>query len=193
MRPRHNGCHFPDDFLKCIFLNENLWISIKISLNIPSLVQIMAWRRSGDKPLSGPIIGWLNYWRIYASPDLTEFDMEFEQEKCYLRPGWRCTSDFAASVSSENVKVTGTPSRSKSMVGWSKCRQGNFPNICHALRQPATSPGTAIASPPVITGRRCRGRGLTLMAEISLITPADTRCNNNVIVTSKRRRDVVLT
>ena len=48
-----------DDIFKCIFLNENAWISIKISLkivpkgpinNIPALVQIMAWRRPGDKP-----------------------------------------------------------------------------------------------------------------------------------------------
>ena len=40
---------------------KNVWISIKISLqfvpkgpinNIPGLVQIMAWRRTGDKPLS---------------------------------------------------------------------------------------------------------------------------------------------
>ena len=43
------------------FLNENVWISIKISVkfilkgpinNIPALIQIMAWRRPGDKPLS---------------------------------------------------------------------------------------------------------------------------------------------
>ena len=56
-----NGCHLPDDILKCIILNENVWISIKISLkfvpwnpinNIPPLVHIMAWRRPGDKPLS---------------------------------------------------------------------------------------------------------------------------------------------
>ena len=50
-----------DDIFKCIFLSENVWISIKISLkfvpkgpinNIPALVKIMAWRRPGDKPLS---------------------------------------------------------------------------------------------------------------------------------------------
>ena len=65
LRPRQNGRHFPDDLFKCIFLNENVWISIKISLkfvpkcpidNIPALVQIMAWRRIGDKPLSEPMI-----------------------------------------------------------------------------------------------------------------------------------------
>ena len=50
-----------DDIFKCIFLNENIWISIKISLkgsinNIPALVRIMAWRRPGDKSLSEPML-----------------------------------------------------------------------------------------------------------------------------------------
>ena len=65
LRPRQNGRHFPDDILKWIFLNENMWTSIKISLkfvprgsvnNIPALVRIMAWRRPGDKPLSVPML-----------------------------------------------------------------------------------------------------------------------------------------
>ena len=54
--PKQNGRHFPDDIFKCIFLNENAWISIKNSLkfvpnglihNSPALVEIMAWRRPG--------------------------------------------------------------------------------------------------------------------------------------------------
>ena len=32
LRPRQNGRHFADDIYKCIFLNENVWISIKSSL-----------------------------------------------------------------------------------------------------------------------------------------------------------------
>ena len=61
LRPRQHGRHFADDTFKRIFLNENVIISVKISLkfvpngpinNIPALVQIMAWRRPGDKPLS---------------------------------------------------------------------------------------------------------------------------------------------
>ena len=32
LRPRQNGCQFPDDIFKYIFLNENVKISIKISL-----------------------------------------------------------------------------------------------------------------------------------------------------------------
>ena len=65
LRPRQNGHHFADDNLKHIFLNENVRISIKISLNfvstypinnIPALVQIMAWRRPGNKLLSEPMM-----------------------------------------------------------------------------------------------------------------------------------------
>ena len=64
LRPRQNGHRFTDTF-KRIFLNENVRISIKISLrfvpkgpinNNPALVQIMAWRWSGDKPLSEPLM-----------------------------------------------------------------------------------------------------------------------------------------
>ena len=65
LRLRQNGYHFPDDIFKCIFLNENVWVSIQISLefasggtinNTPVLVQIMAWRRLGDKLLSEPMV-----------------------------------------------------------------------------------------------------------------------------------------
>ena len=60
VKPRQNRCHFADSIFKCIFLNENVLILIKISVkfipkdpinNIPALVQIMAWSRLGDKPL----------------------------------------------------------------------------------------------------------------------------------------------
>ena len=65
LRPRQNDQHFPNDMFKCLFLFENVWIWIKISRkfvpkvrmnNIPALVQIMAWRRIGDKPLSEPMM-----------------------------------------------------------------------------------------------------------------------------------------
>ena len=60
-----NGRHFADDIFKCILFNENVWISIQISLkfvpkgpinNIPALVQIMACRLDGVKPLSEPMM-----------------------------------------------------------------------------------------------------------------------------------------
>ena len=62
---RQNGPHFAGDIFTCIFLNENVWISINISLkfvpknpinDILALVQIMAWRQPGDKPLSEPMM-----------------------------------------------------------------------------------------------------------------------------------------
>ena len=83
LRPIQNGHHFTDDIFNWIFLNENVWIPIKISMkflpkgpinNIPALVQIMAWRRPGDKPLSEPMMAsltthicvtrpqWVNAW-----------------------------------------------------------------------------------------------------------------------------------
>ena len=82
-RPTRNRRHFADDIFKCFFLNENVWISIRptISLkfvpkgpinNIPALVQIMAWRRSGDKPLSEPNDACSTDAYIYASLGLNE-------------------------------------------------------------------------------------------------------------------------
>ena len=65
LRLRQNGRHFADDIFKCIYFNENVRISFEVSLkfvlrvlinNILALVQIMAWRRPGDKPLSEPIM-----------------------------------------------------------------------------------------------------------------------------------------
>ena len=58
-------CHFAGDIFKCILFNEDVWIPIKISLkfipkgainNILAMVQMMAWRRPGDKPLSEPMV-----------------------------------------------------------------------------------------------------------------------------------------
>ena len=57
-----------DDISKRIFLNDKLRFFIEISLkfvpkasidNNAALVQIMAWRRIGDKPLSEPTLIWL--------------------------------------------------------------------------------------------------------------------------------------
>ena len=86
LRLRQHGRHFADDTFKCIFLNGNVRISMKLPLkfdpqgpcnNIPALVQIMAWRRPGDKPLSEPLLvsllmhicatrsQWVNYYSYY--------------------------------------------------------------------------------------------------------------------------------
>ena len=62
---RQNGWHFPDNIFKCIFFTKNVSILLKISLkfvpnvqinNISTLVQMMAWRQPGNKPLSEPMM-----------------------------------------------------------------------------------------------------------------------------------------
>ena len=62
-----NCRHFADDIFKCIFLNEKFCIVIQTSAKlIPKvlidskweLVQVMAWRWIGDKPLSEPVLTW---------------------------------------------------------------------------------------------------------------------------------------
>ena len=82
LRLRQNGHYFADDIFKRIFFNENIWISFKICLkfvsmgqinNIPALVQIMAWCRPGDKPLSETMMISLPYMVcIYVSLGLNE-------------------------------------------------------------------------------------------------------------------------
>ena len=89
LRPRQNDHHFADGIFNCIFFYKNVWISIKISLNfvpksrinnIPALVQIMAWCRRGDTPLSEPMFAsllthicitrpqWVNEVRAFHGP-----------------------------------------------------------------------------------------------------------------------------
>ena len=79
LRLRQNGRRFADDTFKCLFFNENVIILIKISLkfvpkgpinNIPALVQIMASRHPGDKPLSEPMM------------------ISFRTHICITRPQW---------------------------------------------------------------------------------------------------------
>ena len=63
--PGQNGRYFTDDIFKRIFINENIRISIRISLKfVPkglidlkaALVQVMAWQRTGNKPLPEPML-----------------------------------------------------------------------------------------------------------------------------------------
>ena len=95
LRPRQNGRYFAGDIFKCISLNENAWILLKISLkilpkawmnNIPALVQIMAWRQPGDSHYLNQ--WWLVYWCIYAS--LSLFCVEkFRKLQTYLYVFWK--------------------------------------------------------------------------------------------------------
>ena len=63
--PGQNSSRFANDIFKCIFLNEKFCISIWISLKfVPegaihkkrALVQVMAWRGVGNKPLPEPVL-----------------------------------------------------------------------------------------------------------------------------------------
>ena len=63
--PWQNDHHFTEDILKYFFVNEKFCISIQISLKfVPegstdyksSLVQVMAWCWTADKPLPEPLL-----------------------------------------------------------------------------------------------------------------------------------------
>ena len=99
---RHkDGRHFSDDSFKCIFLNENVSISLKFVPNgpinnIPALVQIMAWRHPGDKPLSEPMM------------------VNFPMHICVTRPQWvksnRCIEfQFRNIISMAHCKTAVSP------------------------------------------------------------------------------------
>ena len=79
-----------------ILLNENAWISIKISLkfvpegpiNTPALVQIMAWCRSGKKPLSEPMMVRLPTHICVTRPQRVKCNWLF-RSKCILHHNTR--------------------------------------------------------------------------------------------------------
>ena len=61
--PAQNGCQLADNIFKCISVNENFCILLQMSLkfvpkgsinNMSALVQVMAWRKTGDRPLPEP-------------------------------------------------------------------------------------------------------------------------------------------
>ena len=113
LRPRQNGRLFADDTFKRIFLNDNIRISIEISLkfvpkglikNIPAMVLIMAWRRRGDKPLSEPMMvrsltricvirpQWVNFY-ITTRTSTADFHLALcvttmASNKELIRPAW---------------------------------------------------------------------------------------------------------
>ena len=67
LRPRQDGRHFSDDVFKCIYFNENAWISIKILLKFCS-------QDSND--------GLVN-WCIYASLGLNELNASGSSHYCH--------------------------------------------------------------------------------------------------------------
>ena len=66
---RQNGSHLVDAIYTCIFLNENIGISLKSLIKFISkvsvdnssvLVQVMTWSQTEDKPLPKPMMTQLN-------------------------------------------------------------------------------------------------------------------------------------
>ena len=93
MRPRQVDHHLTHYIFACIFLNENVWISINISLNFVSngqinniawLVRIMAWRLPGDKPLSEPMMVSLLTDICVTRPQWVEIDSSNSIDLIYI-------------------------------------------------------------------------------------------------------------
>ena len=99
LRSRQNCRHFADGIFKHIFLNENVWISIKISLklvpkgpidNVLALVQIMTWHCPGNKPLSEPMMGYLTHTYMHHSVSMIKLlkyhlsGKKFEAAQLYI-------------------------------------------------------------------------------------------------------------
>ena len=125
LRPRQNGRHFPDGTIRRIFLSENVLTSLQNPVkcvstvrinNKPALVQIMAWRRPGDKPLSEPMMvnllthicvtrpQWVNQWQQKVRFHLKISRFFSGNIKWYLRlvtkiqqyrPSWTALDSFA--------------------------------------------------------------------------------------------------
>ena len=122
LRSTQDGRHLPDDIFKCIFLNENVWGSIRFSLtflsngpinNIRALVQIMAWRRPGDKLLSEPmmVILLMNLWSTRPqwvnNRDALSLHRISEMDKSlYLYQIKGCNCETRPSCSGELAKPT---------------------------------------------------------------------------------------
>ena len=91
---RQHRRRFADDIFKCIFCNVNCCILINISLkfvrkgpidNNPALVQIMAWRRLGDKPFSEPMM------------------VSLLTHVCFTRPQWVKENEMGYSAASLTI------------------------------------------------------------------------------------------
>ena len=110
--PGRNGHHFADDIFRCILVNEKFYILINISLNFvpkgpidnnPALVEIMAWCRPGDKPLSEPMMvnllmsiyiiwpQWIKCWShvyVYSTQTWSSLGLTVQghqQTQCWLQ------------------------------------------------------------------------------------------------------------
>ena len=92
-----------DDNFKCICLNEKIPIRCLLKFvsrspidNKPSLVQIMTWRRTGDKPLPEPMLtqhicGTMGRW-VMITKTLTFFCCRLDRSRCRWKLGGCCAT-----------------------------------------------------------------------------------------------------
>ena len=105
-----------------IFLNENVWISLKISLkfvpkvpinNIPALVLIMACRRPGDKPLSEPMMVCLLTHKYVTRPQSVN-SLWLNS----LFPPGRCDSDLKNVISEHMLQISFWITSNEAALRW---------------------------------------------------------------------------
>ena len=84
LRPTQNCRHFADDIFKYIFLNENVWISLKISLifvlrlKLPILQhRFRSWLGTDQATSHYLNQFWLVYWCMYVSFSLNELNKSY--------------------------------------------------------------------------------------------------------------------
>ena len=104
LRPRQIRHHCTDYILKSIFLNENCYILIEISLkfvpevpvdNNSLLVQVMVWRRTGSKSLSDPMNGTPGYHMASPGPIQSTFILIFmERDRVMYQWIYECLLQF---------------------------------------------------------------------------------------------------
>ena len=102
LRPIQNDGHFLGNNFTCNLLNENVWITINISLKfvpkcqiqtIPALVQIMAWCRTGHKPLPEAVMTWFTGTRRQISNIRPTYTPNFNVSRLVLQfrfPSYWC-------------------------------------------------------------------------------------------------------
>ena len=78
LMPKQYGRHFADSIFKCVFLNENVFILIKVSMTFVHRVQLTIfqhwfnWYVAWLAPNQYLNQWWLVYWLIFASPGHNE-------------------------------------------------------------------------------------------------------------------------
>ena len=165
LRLRQNGRHLPDIF-KCIFLNENIWISIKISLkfvskdsinDIMALVQIMAWvirpqwvNWTNDdltlirlSKLNSYIWKWLHIENVCHPIEDKNIENLFGAHWSQFVQAWRwhCNHNDLHFLKNENAGKLGVPSNDKSLVwplAWCQIRTKSWSHVNDFLSGAAT-------------------------------------------------------